>query len=241
MSTVITASETISRPQPTVIHAKPTTLLDRIGMASGLAFVALFMYVGFLTPGPPADFTNETLAAFYKQNVANHLVGTHLASVAFLLFFIFSTTLHNLVRQQVKSNNWLPGVLLGSALMTTVIFIMGQASLAATSLMASRDVNADLVRGLDEISHITTHFFTAPLSLFLITTGVCIWLYRIMPRWIAVLNLIAGLTLVVTTGTFDHRELLHKIGVLALLVFLLSTLIMSIALLWKSRKANKSL
>ncbi|MDQ3292720.1 MAG: hypothetical protein M3Q05_15645 [Bacteroidota bacterium] len=241
MATVITHPETLSPETLTFIPAKPITILDRIGMASGLGFVALFMYVGVLTPGPPSDFTNVTLAAFYKQNVANHLVGTHFAAIAFLLFFIFSATLHNLVRRQVKSNNWLPSVLLGSASITTVIFIMGQASLAATSLMARRDANPELVRGLDEISHITTHFFTAPLSLFLITAAVCIWLYRIMPRWIAVPTLISGLTLVVTTGSFDHRELLHKIGVLALLVFLLSTTIMSIALLWKSRKANKGL
>lgn len=238
MSTVITTPKTLSRPQPTFARAISTTILDRIGMASGFAFVVLFMYVGMLTPGPPADFTNETLAAFYKQNVANHLIGTYLAAIAFLFFFVFSATLHSLIRQQVKSNNWLLNVLLGSASITTVIFIIGQASLAATSLMASRDANPELVRGLDEISHITTHFFTAPLSLFLITTAVCIFLYQIMPRWMAVPNLIAGLTLVITTSSFDHKELLHKIGVLALLVFLLSTLMMSIELLWKSRKTS---
>jgi hypothetical protein len=237
MSTVITTPEILTRPQANVMQAKPATFIDRLGMASGLGFVALFMYYGIITPGPPAGFTNITLAAFYKQSV-NLIGGIHIVVIAFLLYFIFTATLHNLVRQQVKSNNWLPGVLLGSGLMTTVIFLLGQACLVATVLMASRDANPELIRGMDEIAHIITHFFAAPLSLFLITTAVCIWSYRIMPRWIAVPNLITGLTLMVTTSSFNYKELLHKIGALALLVFLITTLIMSIALLWKSRKAT---
>ncbi|WP_347158718.1 hypothetical protein [Pontibacter chitinilyticus] len=240
MSTLSISTETVTEASLTVSSARSSILTDRLGMASGLAFVLLWLYSATIVPEPPYEFDNQILADFYKQNVASYLVGAHLVAISFLLFLIFIGTLHSLVRRLDQARSWLPSVLLGAGLMTATMFMVSQASLVATALMASRDVSPDLVRGLDEISHSTAHLFVAPLALFLITTGICILRFGIMPKWISFPCLLPGITLLITTGSFNHKEVLHKIGALALLLFMLSILIMSIALLWRSRKTNGS-
>ncbi|WP_247236624.1 hypothetical protein [Telluribacter sp. SYSU D00476] len=221
--------------QSSFLTAAPNKVLDRIGYLCGLLFFLVFQYRGFLATGPPAEFDNQILADFYRKNEVNIVEGVYVGVLAFLFFLVFAVSLANLVRRADKSNGWLPGLMMTSASMAVAIFVIGQACEAAVALMAGRNASPELIRGMDEIGHVITHLFATPLGVFLVSTAVSIRLYQILPHWLAVPCLASGCTLLVSSGTFTSTLLLHSAGMLGLLVFMATTVIMSITLLWKNR------
>jgi hypothetical protein len=104
--------------------------------------------------------------------------------------------------------------------------------------MAGRNASPELIPGMDEISHIIAHLFGGPWGAFLLTASAGILIYRVAPRWLCILSFVSGATLIPAAGTFSSASLLHGIGVLALLLFLLWPLLMGIMLLWQSRKTS---
>ncbi len=238
MSTLLTTRR--SAEQQTNTRQFPvSSLLDRAGMASGIAFVVLMFTTSGMVTNPPAEGHYQLMADFYRQQEASFLKVAHLHTIALIFLVIFVGTLSSLVRRADKSNGWLPGVIMSSGLAAALMMILSQACQAATALMAGRKANAELIRAMDEISHIIAHLFGVPLGAFLLTASAGILIYRVAPRWLSILSIISGATLVSAAGTFNSANLLHGIGVLALLLFLLWTLLISIILLWRSRKASK--
>ncbi|GAB3169179.1 hypothetical protein [Telluribacter humicola] len=236
MNTFETVSDyPVTKAEASSSLTTPCKVLDSLGYLSGALFFLLFQYRGMVVPGPPAEFDNQILADFYRTNEVRIVEGIYIGVLAFLLFMVFVVSLSNQVRKADKSNGWLPGVMIASAAMAVTIFVVGQACEAAVALMAGRNANPELIRGMDEIAHVITHLFATPLGVFLISTAASIRMYRILPRWMSVPCFASGGILLVSSGTFNHKLILHSAGMVGLILFLVTTLIMSGVLLWKNR------
>jgi hypothetical protein len=230
MSTVFTTL-------PVAEKQTASLILDRVGMAGGIGFVVLFFTAGSLVGDPPADGPYQLMADFYKQNEGAFVKGVYLQAVALMFLALFAGSLSSLVRRADGGKGWLPGLILGTALVTVALMTISQACMGATALMASRNANPELIRGMDEIAHIIAHLMAVPLGTFLLASSAGMLLYRLAPRWLGILGLLPGFTLVLVAGTFSSRHLLHGVGVLALLLFMLWNVLLGISLLRRSGKA----
>jgi hypothetical protein len=237
MSTVFTTVP-VAEKHPVTNPFHSGTLLDRIGMAGGIGFVVLFFIAGSLVGDPPADGPYQLMAGFYKQNERAFVKGVYLQAVALMFLALFAGSISSLVRRADGGKGWLPGIILGTALVTVALMTVSQACMGATALMAARNASPELIRGMDEIAHIIAHLMAVPLGTFLLAASAGVLLYRLAPRWLGILGLLPGITLVLVAGTFSSRHLLHGVGVLALLLFMLWNVLLGISLLRWSAKTS---
>ncbi len=240
MSTVFT-SLPVAEKQLTKKQTLSDLVLDRLGMAGGIGFVVLFFSAASLVGDPPAEGPYPLMAGFYKQHEAAFLKGVYLQAVALMFLTLFAGSLSSLVRRAGGGNGWLPGLILGSGMVVVTLMTVSQACTGATALMAGRNANPEIIRSMDEIAHIVAHLSAVPLGVFLLAASAGMLLYRLAPRWLGYLGLLPGVTLVGVAGTFSSSHLLHGVGVLALLLFMVWNVLLSISLLrqsWKARNAQ---
>jgi hypothetical protein len=237
MSTVFT---TLPVAEAQTLKQQPlaSTFLDRIGMAGGIGFVVLFFTAGSLVGDPPADGPYQLMADFYKQNEGTFVKAVYLQAVALMFLALFAGSLSSLVRRADGGKGWLPGLILGTALVVVALMTVSQACMGAAALMAGRNASPELIRGMDEIAHIIAHLMAVPLGTFLLAASAGMLHYRLAPRWVGILGLLPGITLVLVAGTFSSRHLLHGVGVLALLLFMAWNVLLGISLLRRSGKAR---
>jgi hypothetical protein len=161
----------------------------------------------------------------------------YLQAVALMFLALFAGSLSSLVRRADGARlvagtdpGYGPGVV---ALMT-----VSQACMGAAALMAGRNASPELIRGMDEIAHIIAHLMAVPLgtvsagcsaAMLLLPPGPALGGYPGPP---------ARHHLVLVAGTFSSRHLLHGVGVLAVLLFMLWNVLLGISLLRRSGKAN---
>ncbi|MBD0258131.1 MAG: hypothetical protein ICV83_20650 [Cytophagales bacterium] len=237
MSTVFTTLP-VAEKLPTKKQPLSGLFLDRLGMAGGIGFVVLFFTAGSLVGDPPAEGPYQLMADFYKQNEGAFVKGVYLQAVALMFLTLFAGSLSSLVRRADGGKGWLPGLILGTALVTVSLMTVSQACMGAAALMAGRNASPELIRGMDEIAHIIAHLCAVPLGVFLLAASAGMLHYRLAPRWLGYLGLLPGITLVLVAGTFSSRHLLHGVGVLALLLFMLWNVLLGISLLRRSGKAG---
>lgn len=237
MSTVFTTLP-VAKKQLTKKQPLSGLFLDRLGMAGGIGFVVLFFTAGSLVGDPPADGPFQLMAGFYKQHEAAFLKGVYLQAVALMFLALFAGSLSSLVRRAGGGNGWLPGLILGTALVTVSLMTVSQACTGAAALMAGRNASPEVIRSMDEIAHIIAHLCAVPLGVFLLAASTGMLLYRLAPRWLGYLGLLPGVTLVGVAGTFSSRHLLHGVGVLALLLFMVWNVLLGISLLQRSGKTR---
>lgn len=230
MSTVFT-SLPVAEKQPVTNPSHSGTLLDRVGMAGGIGFVVLFLAAGSLVGDPPADGPYQLMADFYKRNESAFVKGVYVQAVALMFLALFASSVSSLVRRAGGGKGPLPGLILGTALVVVALMTVSQACMGATALMAGRDASPELIRGMDEMAHIIAHLMAVPLGTFLLAASAGLLRYRLAPRWVGILGLLPGITLVLVAGTFSSRHLLHGVGVLALLLFMLWNVVLGISLL----------
>jgi hypothetical protein len=234
MSTVFTTLP-VAEKQPATRPFPSGTLLDRVGMAGGIGFVVLFFAAGSLVGDPPADGPYQLMADFYRQNEGAFVKAVYLQAVALMFLALFAASVSSLVRR-AGGKGPLPGLILGTALVVVALMTVSQACMGATALMAGRNASPELIRGMDEMAHIIAHLMAVPLGTFLLAASAGILRYRLAPRWVGILGLLPGITLVLVAGTFSSRHLLHGVGVLALLLFMLWNVALGISLLRRSGK-----
>jgi hypothetical protein len=228
------------QPTQTQPQIQPITglVLDRIGMAGGIGFVVLFFSAASLAGDPPAEGPYQLMADFYKQHEAAFTKGVYLQALAMMCLALFAGSLSSLVRRAGGSNSLLPGLILGAALVTVSLMTISQACTGATALMAGRKASPEIIRSMDEIAHIIAHLCAVPLGVFLLAASAGMLLYRLAPRWLGYLGLLPGVTLVAVAGTFSSSHLLHGVGVLALLLFMVWNVLLGVSLLRRSGKAG---
>jgi hypothetical protein len=233
MST-LTITPEISRKKLSEKQPMSYSILDGIGIACGIGFMYLFSYASGLSVGPPTE-SNQLMAEFYVANKEIILKVVYLRSLAMALFLVFSCTLADLVRRSNnKQSGILAGILLAAGSLATIMMILGQgAAGVGARITDTPGINPDLIRAMDETSHIVVHLFAVPLAVFLLSATMAIILCRIVPWPFAILSGLSGITLLVTGGTFNSEDTLHSVGVMALIGFLLWLLTISIVLLWK--------
>lgn len=239
MSTVFTTLP-VAEKQPTQKQSLPGLVLDRVGMTGGIGFVVLFFSAASLVGNPPADGPYQLMADFYKQNEAAFVKGVYLQALAMMCLALFAGSLSSLVRRTDGSKSLLPGLILGAAMVTVSLMMISQACMGAAALMAGRNATPEIIRSIDEIAHIIAHLCAVPLGVFMLAASAGILLYRLAPRWLGYLGLLPGVTLVGVAGTFSSSHLLHGVGVLALLLFMVWNVLLSISLLRQSRKARNA-
>jgi hypothetical protein len=226
MSTVFSTLP-VAEKQPTKQQPLSSLFLDRLGMAGGIGFVVLFFSAASLVSNPPADGPYQLMADFYKQHEASFLKGVYLQALAMTCLALFAGSLSSLVRRADRSKSLLAGLILGAAMVTVSLMTVSQACMGATALMAGRNASPELIRGMDEIAHIIAHLCAMPLGVFLLAASTGMLLYRLAPRWLGYLGLVPGVTLVGVAGTFSSNHLLHGVGVLALLLFMVWNVLLS--------------
>ena len=234
MSTIIQNS-TLEVRKTSFSKISFSALMDHLGFMGGIAFVILFFTAGSMVPDPPVD-TYQTMADFYKNNEAAFLKSIYIQELAFMCFILFVSSFFNLTFKASKKGVGLPVVVLSAGLLTALMMMLSQATQGATALMAGRDADPELIRAMDEIAHIIAHFLSAPLGVFLLASSAAIVRYKITPRWFSLLSISAGITLLAAGGTYSSKELLHSLGVLSILLFVLWTLLISVTMFLRNRK-----
>lgn len=202
-------------------------------IASGIAFVAILFPAFGLVPEPPGtDAPVEQIASYYGRHVDGQLAATFMWGLALMALLLFIGSLYSVLRTAEGGTGTLSLLALLSGTVAVTIMIVAQAATGATAIIASEGISPEVVRGMDEIAHMIAHLFAIPLGAFLVSASTAALRYRVTARWLSVLGVMAGLANVVgTAGIFEPEAVLHKLGVLGLLGFVIWTLGTSISLL----------
>lgn len=205
----------------------------RLPIASGIAFVAILLPAFGLVPEPPGTGAPiGSIATYYGDHVDGHLAATFAWGLALMALLLFIGSLSSVLREAEGGTGALSLLAMASGTIAVGTMLVAQAATAATAIIASEGLSPELVRGLDEVAHMIAHLFAIPLGTFVAAVSVVALGHRLTARWIGVLGLLAAAAIVVgTAGIFEPEGVLHKLGVLGLLGFVIWTLATSISLL----------
>lgn len=201
--------------------------------ASGLGFIIVLIPGLGAVPEPPgtgAPF--EQIASYYGDNVNGQLTSTFIWGLALMVFLLFIGSFFSVLRAAEGGSGTLSLVALGSGTVAITVMIVAQAVTGATAIIASDGVNPEIVRGMDEIGHMIAHLFGIPLGAFLIAASIVSIREHVTWRWLGVLGIATGLAVIVgTAGIFRPESMIHNLGVLGLLGFVIWTLGTAVSLL----------
>lgn len=213
----------------------------RLASAAGLGFIVTLVPAMGSVPEPPGTGASfERIAAHYGENVNGQLTATFLWAIALMVFLVFLGSFYAVLRSAEEGNGTLSLTALGSGVVAITVMIVAQAATGATAIVASEGVDPAIVRGLDETAHMIAHLFGIPLGAFLLAASAVSLAHRVTWRWLGVVGIAAGFAVIVgTAGIFRPESVIHDLGVLGLLLFVVWTLGTSISLMRIQRRANR--
>ena len=217
--------------------------IRRLGAAAGLAF-AVTALVGFLLPGTPPKATEVVKIGTYLVDKRSEiLAGDYIVGVAFVLFLIFVACLR--LEFGAADRETRPGaVALAGGVAAATLIMAGTAVLNGAAFVVGGAHNPTLNLALYHVSN--DLFFMAGLAIavFYIGAGMANTSTRVLPAAlnpaafvIALLNLVAGIGLIVKTGFFAIGGAFGFIVPLASLLWVVAA---SVALLRSDQPAAGS-
>lgn len=224
--------------QATAPH--PQSLTQRLGLASGLAFVG-FLFAAIFNGVDYADgSTQEQITAWYASHGGALTVPVLLEGLALTSLLIFLARLAALLREHGEGPE--AGMLIfGSALLVTVLRLIVHIANLAQVLIAQAGGGFAAFVALDSLQHLAVHFYGFPLALMIGALTAALFRTRVVPRPVAALGLLAALLEVIGTGAIYETVTgagggpMHAIEFYGVQLFGLFVLASSVTLLVQSR------
>lgn len=206
----------------------PTSLLDRVALATGAGFVACILVGNSLTEsGAPTEQTPAAATEYFTLlNAGSHRVGLGLELFGFCLLLVFLARLWAVLRAAERGSGWLSGLAIAGGL-TTIGVKLATASPALVGLTVPDlpGEQAQLLLRLGEagflVSAMTYGVFLLGVAGAGLATGI-------LPRWLSVLGTVFGSLAVL--GSLAPSSLEGTPGVLGFLLGLFWTAIVSVLL-----------
>jgi hypothetical protein len=195
---------------------------DSSWIGCGILFVILFFVAGSLAPESPLQTSSDQLFLdYYANNYDAHLLATSISVISLLFFVVYISGLCQAFRRLMGRNALLPTVLYSMGLLATGLMVLAQACVSIEARIAHYKGSGAVIRGIDELGHVSAHLFSYPAGVFMLLTAVGTYQTRLTARWISVWAGLLSLSLLATAGTFEAQHPLHTVGVLTLMLFTL--------------------
>jgi hypothetical protein len=205
-----------------------------LGGLAGLAF-AVMALVGFLLPGTPPKATEVAkVGAYLVDKRGEILAGDYIVGVAFVLFLIFVASLR--LEFGAADRETRPGaVALAGGVAAAALIMAGAAVLNGAAFVVGGAHNATLNLALYHVSNDLFFMSGLAIAVFFIGAAVANGSTAVLPGAltpgafvIALLNLVAGIGLIVKTGFFAIGG---AFGFIVPLVSILWVVVASVAML----------
>jgi hypothetical protein len=215
---------------------------ERIGAASGIAFVALLLASFLVIPdsAPALDAPVGKIRAYYVDNSSSFQASLFLTGLAgfFLLGFLgaLTTTL-----SRADAGGWLHRVVVpAGAVVLSVVFVSAGVTDALATRVAAESDQA-VIRALYDVQAFTITFTAFPIAVLVGAVSVVSRRARLMPPLVSVLGLllvpawlVSGFAVFTETGAFSPTG---GFGLIVLLAWLAWVLAVSASLLRRSGTA----
>lgn len=180
--------------------ASPTTIIDRIGAMSGLAFVG-FAFAAFTQSGasdpPSPDEASARLAAYLIESGANsRLITTLMLLSVFCLIFFIAFLAHQ-IWHAGDAGGWLALVTLGGGLVFAAMLLVMTAVTIATKVVSDYGDDTQVAKTLYVIGWDFVFVFGPPLAASIGAASLAAVLMGVLPSWLGWAGLLVTLLLVV--------------------------------------------
>jgi hypothetical protein len=213
---------------------------DRLGAATGIGFVVLFV-VAFIIGGQPG--VDQDVVEFFVANRRQLLTQAYLygLSMVFLIWFLGSVRSH--LRLSEGGTGRLSAVsFAGGIIFVTVLVVSGIVNTALADGIA-RFSDPETTRALYALVVLANDVNWFPMAVFTGAATLVAFRHNALPRWlawfsaaVALSSLIGALAIVVDTGPFSSAGVFSDI--VGLLLFLLWLVLLSIVLIQKAGRAH---
>lgn len=220
---------------------------ERLALASGIVAAAVplaaaAIFIAFIVPDlPPMEVPAAQAAVFYKemsQSAIYHLV-SYLGEAQMLFLLLFFGGLFGLLRRAEGGSGSLAATVFAAGVALAVIAplaIMIEDHLLLG--MAAAGVDPVIVRSNDGLGPLSFALSGFPQVVVLAGTAALLLSKRLAPRWIGWLGFVVAALGLIGTGTPAMIEL-FPFAVLAMLLFKVWLLVLSIALLKNTPTASQ--
>jgi hypothetical protein len=212
---------------------------DRLGAATGIGFVVLFV-VAFIIGGQPG--VDQDVVEFFVANRRQLLTQAYLygLSMVFLIWFLGSVRSH--LRLSEGGTGRLSAVsFAGGIIFVTVLVVSGIVNTALADGIA-RLSDPDTTRALYQLVGHANDVNWFPMAVFIGAATLVAFRHNALPRWlawfgaaVALSSLIGALAIVADTGPLSSAGVFSIVG---LLLFLLWLLLLSVVLIQKAGRAH---
>ena len=212
----------------------------RVGGLLGIGWIVLFIIGGFILQGetPSRDDDIAEIREYFTDDAEMYLAGDYLIGLGFTLFFLpFLVILRRVLG---VAAGW-PNIFARVALLAGVIaliwggiagFFWGTLAVGAAE---HEEIDDSAVRLLMEIDVYAFAGLQLPVGVFMLATGLSIWLGRTLSwRWIGIVAIIGGILALIGAAwpiDGDEEGALAIPGFIGFLLILISVLLISINLL----------
>ena len=174
------------------MSAREGSTWHRVHAATGIAFVAVSVFVLFVVPLPPAaGAPTSEMAAYYRDHGDRFLFGNYIIMLAFPLFLWFVGFLDHVLNQAGANPRPPPSALVlhAGSIYAAICFAIG--GLAQTLPFRCADgSDLSIVRTVSDLMNLGLASTYIPAALLVGAASVSILRIVTLPRWVGVLGLI---------------------------------------------------
>lgn len=222
---------------PASRSSKPLTGSDSLWISCGILFIILFFTAGSLVPSPPSQHKpDQEFFNYYGQYYDGHILAVSIAIIALLSLLIYISGLYQALLRSKKVSPALAMALYSNGLVATLLLIIAQVSVAVVARVAHYKGSGAVIRGLDELGHVSAHLFSYPMGIVLLLMAFAFHKTGFTAKWQSWAAGLIGAGLLATAGTFEIEHVLHNVGGIFLLLFMLFMVVSSSNMLWRIRK-----
>jgi hypothetical protein len=209
-----------------------TTIADRIGALSGLAFVG-FAFAAFASSGssnpPSPDEPSARLATYLTDPAVHSELMTTLLLMSVFCLFPFVACLARHIQQAENPGGWLAFVALGGGFVFAALMLVVTAVTIATNVVSDFGNDTQVAKTLYVIGWDFAFVLGPPLAAMIGTASLASVLHGALPRWIGWAGLPVTLLLVIPQLVWGGFVLAFPWLALA-----------SVALLWRSVRLERT-
>ncbi|GAA4467117.1 hypothetical protein GCM10023189_50150 [Nibrella saemangeumensis] len=192
------------------------------------------MTAGSLVPPPPPHYnSDQVFFDYYANSYDGFILATSVSTIALLFFLGYLYGMSQTLRRQLGNDALLPTVMQGLGLVATMLLLLAQACVSVEARVAHYKGSGAVIRGIDEVGHVSAHLFSYPIAAFLLLAAIGTFQSRLTARWVSIWAGLVSVALFATAGTFESQHILHQAGGLSLMMFILWIIASSLHLFWR--------
>lgn len=174
-------------------------------IAGGLAIAHLALMLGGFSlqrVAPLGAKPSTVVADHVTWSMTKGFSGGYLVCLSFVAFVLFATLLARLLRGDSELSGWLASALVATASIYVAVTLgAGLSDLGAALYDGHHGAPLATVTALDHVHWFAVFVASVVLGAFTLTVAAAIWVGGLLPRWVAVAGLLAGVA--VLAGVAD--------------------------------------